>query len=77
MKFKLSSNLYDFLKWLCLLALPAVGVLWVSLATIWGWPYKEAVLGTISAVQLFLGTLIGVSHVNYYSTDGTEEIEED
>lgn len=61
----LSDRLYQILKWLCLVALPALGTLWFTLSSIWGWPYGEAVLGTISAIATFIGVLIGVSTIQY------------
>ena len=62
----ISNKLYDYLKWLCLIALPALSTLYWSLASIWGWPYIEQISGTIAAVGTFLGVLLGVSTVSYY-----------
>lgn len=66
MKFTLKDGWYSKLKWLCLIFLPAVSTLYFSIAQIWGLPYGEQILGTIAAVETFIGTLIGISHVNYY-----------
>jgi hypothetical protein len=62
---KLSNNVYDFLKWVALIALPAVGTLYAALAGIWGAPYGEEIVGTILAVDTFLGALLGVSTAAY------------
>ena len=62
---KLPNKVYDVLKWVALIALNAVGVLYSTIAAIWGLPYGEEVLKTCSAVALFIGALIGVSTVQY------------
>lgn len=66
MRFTLKDGWYDKLKWVCLILLPAVATLYWSIANIWGLPYAEQILGTIAAIETFIGTLIGISHVNYY-----------
>ena len=58
---KLTNNKYDILKWIALIVLPAVGTLYFTLSTIWGLPYGDQVVGTITAVDTFLGALLGVS----------------
>ena len=45
---KLTNKQYDILKWIALIALPAIGTLYFTLATIWGLPYGDQVVGTIS-----------------------------
>ena len=65
---KFSNKTYDILKYVCLIALPALGALYFTLAGIWGFPYGEAVVGTISALNTFLGCLLGISTVNYNKT---------
>lgn len=62
---ELSNKTYDVLKWIALIALPALGTLYFALAGIWGLPYGEQVVGTITAVDTFLGALLGISSVNY------------
>lgn len=73
---RLPNNLYNILKWLCLIALPATSTLYWSLATIWGWPYAEQVTGTIAAAGTFLGVLIGISTRAYYAEDYPEQTPE-
>ena len=58
---KLTNKQYDILKWIALIALPAVGTLYFTLSTIWGLPYGDQVVGTITAVDTFLGALLGIS----------------
>lgn len=61
----LSNKAYDILKWIALIALPALGTLYFALAGIWGLPYGEQVIGTITAIDTFLGALLGISNLNY------------
>lgn len=63
---KLSNKSYDVLKWIAQILLPAAATLYVAVAGIWGFPYAKEVAGTISAVDLFLGALLGISSMNYY-----------
>lgn len=58
---KLPDKLYNFLKWFCLIALPALALLYFTLAKIWGLPYGPEITATINAVALFIGSLIGIS----------------
>lgn len=60
----LSDKIYNTLKWVALIALPACAVLYFTLAKIWGLPYGAEITATINAVALFIGTLIGVSQYN-------------
>lgn len=69
---KLNNDLYDLLKWICLIFLPALGALYFALAEIWGLPYGQEALGTISAIATFLGALIGISTYNYHK-DGEND----
>ena len=69
----LPDAVYDLLKWLSLVFFNAVGVLYKTLATIWGLPYGEEVLTTCAAVALFIGALIGVSTAQYNKLQGKHE----
>lgn len=62
---KLSNKAYDILKFIAQIALPAVATLYFSLAGIWGFPYGEEVVGTITAIDTCLGVLLGVSSAKY------------
>ena len=70
MKIQLNDKVYDVLKWVCLIALPALGVLYAALSGLWGWPYTKEVVGTIAAVETFLGALLGVSTAQYNKGGG-------
>ena len=61
----LNSKVYDVLKCIALVALPATTALWLTLANIWGFPYAEAIGATLAAVTTFLGALLGVSSLQY------------
>lgn len=61
----MSNKVYDVLKWITLVALPALTALWLTLANIWGFPYAEAIGATIAAITTFLGALLGVSSLQY------------
>lgn len=65
----LSPKMYDFLKRLVQLYLPAFGTLYATVGGLWGLPYVTEVLGTIVAVATFLGVIIGISHQKYLSDD--------
>ena len=61
----LSNSLYDVLKWIAQIVLPALGTLYFALSGIWGLPYGEEIVGTITAVDAFLGALLGISTAQY------------
>lgn len=63
---KLSNEKYDMLKWVAQILLPALAVLYSSLAKTWNLPAGAGITETIVAIDLFLGTLLGLSSTNYY-----------
>lgn len=65
-----SNTTYDIMKWIAQYLLPASGTLYFALASIWGLPYGEQIVGTITAVDTFLGVLLGISTVNYNKSEG-------
>lgn len=64
------SKTYDTLKWIAQFLLPALGTLYFTISSIWGLPYGEQILGTITAIDLFLGAILGISS-SKYEGDGT------
>ena len=62
---KISNKLYDILKWLVIIVLPAVATLYTALAAVWAWPYAEEVKTTILAVDTFLGAVLCISTATY------------
>ena len=61
----MSNKLYDALMWVAQIVLPAAGTLYAALAGIWGFPYGEQIVGTITAVDVFLGAILKISSRNY------------
>lgn len=62
---KMSNKVYDVLKYITQIGLPALGTLYFALSNIWGFPYAEQVVGTVSAIVTFLGVLLGISSAKY------------
>lgn len=62
---KISNKTYDVLKWIAQYVLPALGTFYFALAGIWGLPYGEAIVGTITAVDTFMGVILGISNAQY------------
>ena len=62
---KLNDKVYDVLKWIALIVIPAVGALYFGLAQIWGFPYGEQIVGTLTLIDTFIGALIGISTSSY------------
>ncbi|PWM50764.1 MAG: hypothetical protein DBX41_05110 [Clostridiales bacterium] len=60
-----SNKTYDILKWIAMYLIPAAGTLYFALANIWNLPYGEEVVGTLTAVDTFLGVLLGISTNQY------------
>lgn len=65
----LGDKTYKVLKWTTLMAIPAAGTFYFTLSQIWGLPYGEQVVGTLMAVAVFLGALIGISSRQYHNSD--------
>ena len=70
---RFSNKTYDFLKWVAQYLLPAAGTLYFALAGIWGFPYGEQVVGTITAVDTFLGVILGISTIQYNKSNSSTE----
>ena len=70
---KLPDKVYNWLKWICLLFLPALSVLYGTLARIWNLPFESQIPLTIDAIDVFLGALIGISHLSIRKEAGNEE----
>ena len=68
----MSNKVYDVLKWIALVFLPAIGTLYFALAGIWNFPYGEQVVGTITALDTFLGCILGISNIKYIDKKETE-----
>ena len=66
----MSDKMYDILKWIAQILLPALGTLYFALASIWGFPYAEQIVGTITAIDAFLGVILGISSAQYKKLKG-------
>ena len=62
---KMSNSVYDVLKFIAQIVLPALATLWAALGKIWGWPLVTEITATICAVDTFLGALLGISSMQY------------
>lgn len=70
MKQLLPNKLYDVLKWLALIAIPAIGEAYLRLSNVWDLPYGQQVNETALIVTFVLGALIGISTVQYNKNEG-------
>ena len=61
----MSDKTYNVLKWIAQVVLPAIATLYFTMAGIWGFPYGEEIVGTITAVDTFIGVLLGISSAQY------------
>lgn len=61
----LSNKVFDVLKWLTLVGIPALTTAYVGLSAIWGWPYADQVAKTSAVVCVLLGSLLGISTIQY------------
>lgn len=62
---KMSNKTYDVLKWIAMVVLPAIATLYAALSGIWGFPYGEQIVGTLVAVETFIGTVLQISNAQY------------
>lgn len=62
---KLPNGVYDALKWIVMICIPAVTTAYVGLAAVWGWPFAEEVAKTSAVICTLLGALLGISTAQY------------
>lgn len=67
---KLTNKQYDILKWIAQYLLPGIGTLYFAISNIWGLPYGEEIVGTITAFDTFLAVIMGISTSNYKKNGG-------
>lgn len=65
---KMSNKVYDVLKWMAILFLPALAQLVKGVFGVWGIPYGEQIADTIIYIEIFLGAILGISHIQYKKT---------
>ncbi len=82
----MSNKIFDIIRFLCEVLVPAVGTLYFGLSKIWGFPYGHEVVGTCSVIAVFLGAIIGIKRASYneefpeqttFEEDPEEEFEEE
>lgn len=69
----LDNKIYDVLKWIAQYLLPALATLYFAIAQVWGLPYGEQIVGTITAIDTFLGVILGISTVQYNKAQSGEK----
>ena len=62
---EMSNKIYDTLKWITMILLPALGTLYFALSSIWNLPYGEQIVGTITSLTCFMGACLGISNYQY------------
>ena len=67
------SKWYDIAKWIVTVGLPAITTLWLTLASIWNFPYAEPIGATLGAITVFLSALLGISSIKYKMLNSKEE----
>lgn len=65
----MTNKLFDLLRTLCEIVIPAIGTLYFALAKIWQLPYGTEIVGTCAAVATFLGALIGIKRAGYNAAE--------
>lgn len=73
----MQGKVYDILKFIAQIVLPALGALYGTLAGIWGLPYGEAIVATISAIDVFLGAILMIDSNNFFKTKVIVDIPEE
>ena len=70
---QINSKVYDVLKWVTMIVLPALATAYVGLAAIWGFPYADEVAKTTAVICTLLGALLGISSAQYYKDSDYDE----
>ena len=70
----MSNKTYDILKYIAQIVLPALGTLYFALAKIWGLPYGEEIVGTLAAIDTFMGAMLKISSNTYYVATADDNI---
>ena len=73
----MSNKTYDILKYIAQIVLPALGTLYFALAKIWGLPYGEEIVGTLAAVDTFMGAMLKISSNAYYAENADDNVNPD
>lgn len=68
----MSNRVYDILKWIATVGLPAITALWLTVGQIWQIPYTEAIGATMAAITTCACALLGISSIRYQMKKGGE-----
>ena len=71
---KLNDRLYNILKWLCMIVLPAAATFYAALAAVWALPYSREIVTTVTAAAAFIGALLGISTAEYRKEEQHESV---
>lgn len=63
---KLPDSIYDVLKWICMVCIPAFATAYVALSKVWGWPLAQEISISANIICTLIGALIGISTAQYY-----------
>ncbi len=74
---KMKSELFDCLKWMVMVVIPASITAYVGLASIWGWPFADEIAKTGTVLCAFLGAILGISNMQYKADQNREAIEDE
>jgi len=70
----ISNRCYDILKWVVMIAIPALTTAYVGLSGVWGWPYATEVAKTSAVICTLLGALLGISTAQYNKTEPPDDL---
>lgn len=70
---KLNDRLYDILKWITMICIPALTTAYVGLSAIWGWPYATEIAKTSAVICTLLGALLGISTATYNARQNSQD----
>lgn len=69
----MSNKVYDVFKYIAQIVIPAIATLYFALAQVWAFPYAEEIVGTLTAIDAFLGTMLGISSATYNRVNSSKE----
>ena len=70
----LPDRIYDLMKWLTLVVIPALTTAYVGLSAVWHWPYAEEVAKTSAVICTLLGALLGISTAQYNKLEPPDNV---
>ena len=74
MNYWLPDDLYDAIKWIVTVCMPAATVAYVALAGVWGWPMADQIERTAIIIYTLLCSLMGISSYTAKPIDPTDEL---